>query len=312
MFEGTSAMLRARSLCLSVVFALAACSGTGAPAAKDAPKTDTKTEAKAAEAPANQDLPVAEELLKQVVEASGGKDKFDAVKSYAYEFKMEIPGSGMGGTGKAWYKEGDFYLEIAMPGVGTSYAGSKGGKPWTLDPIQGLRSLTGKEADMTLMGSSLNIAADWREYFDDAETTGVEEVGGKKFAEVKLSKRESGAFVTLRIDLADKRVIGRKVLQPSPMGEMPVEETLEDYREQDGMWFSFRQIADMKLQKMQTQVTKLELNVPVDESKFAVPGTEPPPETKAGETKAEAPADKKGAKKDAGGDAKGDPLASGK
>lgn len=285
-------MLRARSLCLSVVFALTACSGAGTPA-KDAPKTETKTEAKAEATPPKQELPAAEELLAQVVEASGGKDKFDAVKSYAYEFKVEIPGSGMGGTGKAWYKEGDFYLEIAMPGVGTSYAGSKGGKPWMLDPIQGMRTLSGKEADMTQMGASLNLAHDWRKFFDKAETTAVEEVGGKKIADVKLSSSESGAFVTLRIDVADRRVIGRRVLQPSPMGEMPVEETLEDYREQDGMWFSFRQIADMKLQKMQTQVTKLELNVPVDESKFAAPGTEPPPETKAGEAKAEAPADKK-------------------
>lgn len=290
--------MRVRTLCLSLLFALSACGGATAPA-KDAPKAaEAKVEEKQAEAP-KQELPDAGKLLAEVVEAAGGAAKFDAIKSYAYEVTVEIPGSGISGTGKAWYKDGDFYLEIAMPGVGTSYVGSRGGTPWMLDPIQGLRTLSGKEADLTLMGSSLNLAHDYKRYFDQAETTKVEDAGGKQFAEVKLSSSRSGAFITLRIDLADKRVVGRRVLQPSPMGEMPVEEALEDYRQQDGMWFSFRQVADMKLQKMQTQVTKLELNVPVDESKFAMPGSEPPPETKAGE----APAEKKG------GDAKGAPPA---
>jgi hypothetical protein len=127
------------------------------------------------------------------------------------------------------------------------------------------------------MGTSLNIAHDWRRFFDKAETVKVEEEGGKRFAEVTLTANKSGNTVTLRIDLGDHRVVAQRLKQYSSMGEIPVEVSLSDYREQDGVWFAFEQVADMKLQKLKTTTTKLELNVPVDESKFALPGSEPPP-----------------------------------
>ena len=278
-------MSRLRTLCLSALFALSACSGGGpegtAPKKEEAKAEAAKT-APTVAAPAAE-LPKAEALLAEVVEASGGAAKLDAIKSYRSEAKVEIVGMGISGIGIGWWKDGDFYNEADLPGVGRITAGSKGGKPWTSDPVQGLRALTGKEAEMALAGASLNLAHDWRRYFDKAETTEVREVGGKKIADVKLSSSKAGHELTLKIDLADKRVVGRTFKQPSPMGDMPVEEVLSDYREQDGVWFSFQQLADMKLQKMQTTTTKLELNpAGIDESKFAMPGSEaPPPDAKA-------------------------------
>lgn len=283
-------MVRCRTLLTTALVCLAACTGGAAPEAK---KEEAKAEAPKAAPAAKVEAPkpeippelAAEKLLAEVVEAAGGAAKFDAIKSYTYEMKVEIVGSGIAGTGKAWAKEGDFYLEIALPGVGTSVAGGRGGKLWTQDPIQGLRALSGKEAEMAAMGASLNLAHDWRRFFDKAETTAVAAEGGKQYADVTLTAK-SGNSVTLRIDLESKRVVLQKTKQYSSMGEIPVDVAVEDYRQQDGVWLSFAQTADMKLQKMRTEVTKLELNVPVDESKFALPGSEPPPETKAAETKA--------------------------
>lgn len=288
-------MSRLRTLSLSALFAFAACTGgaEGPTPKKEEAKAEAPKAGPAAAAP-QADLPKAEALLAEVVEASGGAAKLDAIKSYRSEVKVEIMGSGISGVGVGWWKDGDFYNEADLPGVGRITAGSKGGKPWTADPIQGLRALTGKEAEMALAGASLNLAHDWRRYFDRAETTRVEETGGKKLADVRLSSSKAGHELTLRIDLADKRVVGRTFKQPSPMGEMPVEEVLSDYREQDGVWFSFQGVADMKLQKMQTTTTKLELNpATIDETKFAMPGSEPPPVDAKADGKA--PADAKAA-----------------
>ena len=114
----------------------------------------------------------------------------------------------------------------------------------------------------------------------------------------------------------------RRVMQTTPLGDIPVEEILEDYRQQDGLWFSFKQTADMKLQKMVTKTTKLELDVPVDETKFVQPG--PPaidPSATALPTDAKAPdakvpdakaLDAKPESKGSKDRAKLDPLASGK
>jgi hypothetical protein len=271
-------MRRLHPLCLSALMLLGACGGGEAKKPDEPAKPAAPAEAAPpADAPPQSDLPNAEELLAKVVEASGGAAKLDAIGSFYQEMTVEILGAGISGTGKTWAKGDDFYLEISLPGVGVSTGGGKAGKLWTNDPIQGLRELSGKEAAMAEMGTSLNIAHDWRRFFDKAETVKVEEEGGKRFAEVTLTANKSGNTVTLRIDLGDHRVVAQRLKQYSSMGEIPVEVSLSDYREQDGVWFAFEQVADMKLQKLKTTTTKLELNVPVDESKFALPGSEPPP-----------------------------------
>jgi hypothetical protein len=259
---------------VTVLLVLAACSGGDAGKADVGKNDAVKVAPKPAEAPAKDKLPLAEELLAKVVEASGGADKLDAIKSFSQEMTVEILGAGISGAGKTWSKGDDFFLEITLPGVGASSGGGKDGKMWTLDPIQGLRMLGGKEADVAAMGTSLNLAHDWRRFFDRAETTEIEEVDGKKFAEVVLTAA-SGNTVVLRIDLGDHRVVAQRLKQYSSMGEIPVEVTLSDYREQDGVWFAFTQIADMKLQKIKTTTTRLELNAEVDETRFAAPGSVP-------------------------------------
>ena len=291
-------MRRLQVLCLTALMALGGCDGGEAKKA-EATKATPATEAKPAEAaaPAANALPDAAELLAKVVEASGGAAKLDEIKSFYQEMQVEILGAGISGAGKTWSKGDDFYMEITLPGVGVSKGGGKAGKLWTLDPIQGLRELSGKEAAMSEMATSLNIAHDWKRFFDKAETTKVEEVAGKKFAEVTLTASKSGNTVMLRIDLGDNRVVTQRLKQYSSMGEIPVEVALSDYRQQDGVWFAFEQLADMKLQKLKTTTTKLELNVPVDETKFAVPGSEPPTDAKAPDAKAPAEAKAPDAKK---------------
>lgn len=266
-------MRRLSILCVSALLGLGGCDS---PAATKTEAPRPALEAKGeAPAPPRPDLPNAEELLAKVVEASGGGAKLDAIQSFYQEMTVEMLGAGIKGPGKSWSKGDDFYLELSLPGVGTTLGGGKGGKMWTLDPIQGLRTLEGKEAEAAAMGTSLNIAHDWKRFFDRAETTKVEEVGGKKFVEVTLTADKSGNQVVLRIDLDDHRIVMQRLKQYSSMGEIPVEVTLSDYREQDGVWFAFEQLADMKLQKIKTTTTKLDLNVPVDEAKFAMPGSEP-------------------------------------
>jgi hypothetical protein len=284
-------MLRLHILCVSALLGLGGCDSPTA-SKTDAPRPALESKGDAP-APARSDLPNAEELLAAVVEASGGGAKLDAITSFSQEMTVEMLGAGIKGPGKSWSKGDDFYLELSLPGVGTTMGGGKGGKMWTVDPIQGLRTLDGKEAEAAAMGTSLNIAHDWKRFFDRAETTKVEEVGGTKFAEVKLTANKSGNEVVLRIDLGNHRIVSQRLKQYSSMGEIPVEVTLSDYRELDGVWFAFEQLADMKLQKIKTTTTKLELNVPVDETKFAMPGSEPTSLTDKTPTETKAPADAK-------------------
>lgn len=257
-------MMRGQRLLLCVSLALGAC---------DSATKDAEPKSTASAAPVEKvALPDAAGLLAEVVEAEGGAAKWSALKTFRAETAIEVPGSALSGTGKMWWKEGDFYQELSIPGVGLSFVGKKGPKIWSIDPIQGSREISGKEAATYEMASSPNIAGDWKKYFDSAVTKSLTESDGQKFAEITLSSAKTGLSIDLKIDLQDKRIVMRRVMQTTPLGDIPVEETLEDYRQQDGLWFSFKQTADMKLQKMVTKTTKLELDVPVDETKFSQPG----------------------------------------
>jgi len=303
-------MMRGQRWLLCVCAVLVACDS----ATKDAEPKSTTPAATPAEKAA---LPDAAGLLAEVIEAEGGAARWSALKTFRAETAIEVPGSALLGTGKMWWKEGDFYQELSIPGVGLSFVGKKGPKIWSIDPIQGSREITGKEAATYEMASSPNIASDWKKYFDSALTKSLSESEGRKFAELTLSSAKSGLSIDLKIDLLDKRIVMRRVMQTTPLGDIPVEEILEDYRQQDGLWFSFKQTADMKLQKMVTKTTKLELDVPVDETKFVQPGppaidpsaTALPTDAKAPDAKAlDAKPESKGSKDRA----KLDPLASGK
>ena len=255
----------ARSLALGLL--LAACTSSTPPAEVVPVKQEPKA---AAVDPAKPALPDAETLLAEAVDAMGGAEKFAALKTFYSESKMDMAGLGLTGVAKTWWRGGDFYNEADMPGIGQIRIGSLGGKPWGDDPISGRRALTDKEAEQALWSATLCIAYDWKRFFKKAETTAVTEVDGKKLAEVTFTS-PLGDTVVLRIDLESKLPVSESFTQASPLGSSPVTVHFKDFREVGGLKIPHEQLADTSLTKIASTVTKLELNVVIDEAKFEMP-----------------------------------------
>lgn len=245
-----------------------ACTGGGAPAESGPSKVDSKP---VAAGPAEPALPNAEQLLADAVQAMGGADRFAGFKNFYAESTMNMGALGLKGVARTWWRDGDFYNETEMPGVGQMKIGGLGGKAWADDPISGLRALTGKEAEQAMWSATLCLAHDWKRYFPKAETTAVKEVDGKKLAEVTFTSA-LGDKVVLRIDMASKLPVSQSFEQASPMGNMPATVYFKDYREIEGVKIPYQQDVDASLTKAVTTTTRLEFNTPVDESKFAMPG----------------------------------------
>jgi hypothetical protein len=157
-----------------------------------------------------------------------------------------------------------------MPGVGLVRQGKKGNTIWSEDPILGLRKLEGKEAEQIQWQSVLYLAADWKRFFTTAKTTGAREVDGKRVYDVLLTSA-AGDQVTLSFEAESGLHVGLSYKQAHPMGAVPVEMKMEDYRDVDGLKTPFRQVADASLGSIVTEFAKIELNVEVDESKFEMP-----------------------------------------
>ncbi|MEZ4381095.1 MAG: hypothetical protein R3A79_07085 [Nannocystaceae bacterium] len=270
---GLVGRLSSLSLGLSLALLVGACadsSGTDA-AAKAESSADASAD-KAADAPPKEAMPAAEELLAASVDALGGAANFEAIRSYYVESQMNVDGLGLSGTAQTWWAGGDFYVETDMPGVGLVRLGSQGDKIWSDDPINGMRMITGIEAEQAAWSTSRCLALDWKRYFDSAETTAlVDGEGGRRLAEITF-KSAGGDEVILRLDAATKMPVSQSFKQANPLGSMPVTVTFDDFREVAGTQVAYKQFVDASLTKMSSVTNKFEVNVEVPSDKFAPPG----------------------------------------
>ncbi len=216
-------------------------------------------------------LPDAEQLLADSVEAMGGVAKFDALTSYYAESQVSMGGLGLTGVARMWWRGGDYYSEMEMPGVGLIRTGSLGGKPWGDDPINGVRALGGKEAEQAAWSTTLCLAHEWKRHFKTAETTAMKPVEGKQLAEVTLTSA-LGDRVVLRVDVASKLPVSQSFTQATPLGDTPATIHFKDFRAVEGLNVPFQQVLDATLTKAVSTMTRFELNAPIDESRFAMPG----------------------------------------
>jgi len=77
--------------------------------------------------------------------------------------------------------------------------------------------------------------------------------------------------VILTLDATTHQVLGQSFQQQSPMGATPVQITMGDYREVDGIQVAFSAKVNASLVEAANVTERLELNVEVDPAKFAMP-----------------------------------------
>jgi len=246
---------------------------------RDTERTSTETRAEAgpaqgaataevhAPAPA---LPKAEEILAKAVEAVGGQARLDQIHSFHYQGEITIVDQAIHGKVELWWKDGDFYTTQDVPGIGTIRAGKLGDQIWSQDPITGLRKLEGLEAEQHRWASSLMLAADWKRYFNRAETQGTREAGGKRVYDVLLTA-DSGSEVRLTFDAESYLQVEQKFDQVTPLGTAPLQARLEDYRDVEGLKVAFKQVTETSLANAVQQIATLDLNPEIDTASFAMP-----------------------------------------
>jgi hypothetical protein len=233
------------------------------------------TEAKApppSEPAPKAELPAAEGILERAAAAMGSKEAIDRVESFYYRGTIEVLGQNIHGDLEIWWKGGDFFMEQVVPGLGRMRAGKQGDEIWAEDPVNGLRRLSGVEAEQHAWASSLLLAAEWRRYFQSAETIAAREVDGRTIHDVELSA-PSGLRVVMSFDAESGLQVGQSFEQVTPMGKQPFEVRFEDYREVEGIKLAYRQVIDAKVQQVVQVITEVRLNAPVDPAKLAYPRT---------------------------------------
>lgn len=245
--------------------------------AQEKPKPETKpTETKqpAAQAkPAEQmtAMPTADQIIEKYVQAIGGKAAIEKVTSRVTKGTIEIPAMGANGTTESYAKAPNKFVNVAdISGLGAFQQGYTGTVAWSQDPFSGLRDLTGAELSMVKREAELHGDLKIKEHYPKLVVKGKEKVGERE-AYVLEGTTAEGSIEKLYFDTQTGLILRKDSEVDSPMGKVPTEFYLEDYREVDGLKMPFTIRQSNPNVTFTIKITDVKHNVAIDDAKFNKP-----------------------------------------
>jgi hypothetical protein len=221
------------------------------------------------------DLPSGESLLERCLVKSGGAEAYARVKSAKMTGTVELVGHNISGPVSV-YQQGDkTYTVIELAGLGKVEEGFDGKTAWETNSLQGPRIKEGEERAATIRSSRMNLMGSWREYYNDARTTGEEDVNGKPAWKVELTPKE-GKPETFYFDKSSALLVRITQTASSALGEIPVDVSLSDYRAVGGIQTPFALTQKAMSQVMAMHFDKVEWNPEIPANRF-----DPPPAIQA-------------------------------
>lgn len=164
-------------------------------------------------------------------------------------------------------------LDLSAAGVGLVSLDQRfnGETGYVLDSLQGNREITGPALDNLKAGSFPTPFLDYKERGGMVELRGKEKVN-ERDTYVLTYTPKGGTSVRWSIDVESylpiRSIIKVNVPQLGPNVEQIT--AFSDYREVDGIKMPF-QITNLSVQSFRITVTKVEHNVPIDETMFSKP-----------------------------------------
>ena len=222
------------------------------------------------------DLPDAAAVLQHYVDATGGKAAYEAIHTETATGAFSIAAAGIDGTIKEYSAApARAYAVMEIPGVGKMEAGTDGKIAWENSALIGARLLSGDEASTAFRKAATDLMTNWKKYYKSAEVSGVETVDGKTCYKLTMTPLQ-GAVETDYYDKDSGFLVKSTATYDTPMGPVPTETILSDYKKQGDLTLPFHIQQKMAGQQFDIKLEKVELNADVPDSRF-----EPPAEVRA-------------------------------
>jgi outer membrane lipoprotein-sorting protein len=164
---------------------------------------------------------------------------------------------------------------MELDGVGKIESGTSNGVPWEKSAMMGPRVKSGDEKAQSLRESTFNSALNWRKIYSKAETVGVENVEGQECYKVTLTPAE-GKPETNYYSKKTGLHVKSAAIASSPMGEVPVEVIISDYKDFDGILQPTKMIQRVAGQELVITIQSVKTNEEIPADKF-----DPPADIKA-------------------------------
>jgi outer membrane lipoprotein-sorting protein len=203
-------------------------------------------------------------------------------------------GPGMEAPGVLIQKRGSLArLEFTIQGL-TAVQAYDGKNAWEVMPFMGKKDpelMSADEAkDIQEMADIDGPLVDYKNKGNQVELLGKEKLEGTDAYKLKATLK-NGDVQTIYIDADSFLEIKEETKRTVRGSEQIVEESIGDYKEVNGIIFPFATESGVKgsQQKQKLTITKIELNVPADDSIFKMPAPAPPPAPAATPAKPDVP-----------------------
>ena len=222
-----------------------------------------------------------DDIIAKNVQARGGLDKIKSVQTVRSTGTMSM-GGGMEAPGMMIQKRPDMArLEFTVQGL-TAVQAYDGKTAWQIMPFMGKKDAEVMSADdKKEMEENADIdgpLVDYKSKGNKVELLGKDKVEGTDAYKLKITLK-NGDVITDYLDADSFLEIKQETKRMIRGSEQDVESSLGDYKEVNGLMFPFAMENGIKgsQEKEKLTISKIELNVPVDDSIFKMP----PPATAA-------------------------------
>lgn len=220
---------------------------------------------------AQEKAPPAAEILDRFVEVSGGKAAYERLKNRVSSGTMEIKGAGLKGEMKVYEApEAKNITAIELPGIGKIEQGTDGTIAWERNAVTGNRLLADQEKANQIRNAYFNGDLHWRKVFKDAKTLGSKRVADKECWEVEMTTPEGLVFKKY-FDQKTGLPVLVKVTVKTPQMDVPSETYPGDWKKVDGVLLPHEMRMKAMAQEIVVRVSKVEHNVDIPASVFAIP-----------------------------------------
>jgi len=220
-----------------------------------------------------------DEIIAKNIQARGGLDKIKAVQSVKSSGTMSM-GGGMEAPGTLIQKRPDMArLEFTVQGL-TAVQAYDGKTAWQIMPFMGKKDAELMSADdkkdMELTADIDGPLVNYKSKGHKVELLGKEKVEGTDAYKLKITLK-NGDVIDDYLDTDSYLEIKQEMKRMVRGSEQEIESSLGDYKEVNGLMFPFAMENGVKgsQEKEKLTLSKIELNVPVDDSIFKMPSAPP-------------------------------------
>jgi hypothetical protein len=215
----------------------------------------------------------ADDILNKYLQAVGGSAALDKISSEVQKGKLNLP-QGVQFPMEIYLKQPGMRSVVTHLPSGIGFETINGQAGWTLVPGRPLRNMNKGDLQAASIDADLRLAAHVQTLFSDLKVKPDQQIAGRTVSLIQASNPKLPP-VELYFDQQSGLLVRTVRYVDSPLGRNPTQIDYSDYREVSGIQQPFEWTVTQPQGRFTVQLDQIDVNVPVEEARFAKPEAPP-------------------------------------